>query len=360
MDPQYEEKEDIIDLYQILGLTQDVCKDSRCDELIHTSYLKKAKVCHPDKNKDNPDIAELFELVQGAYEILSDPKQRVNYNKRLDLSRGSQSSFFRLRKEAANQSNGTPDNAGYLTAPSDGKKMFEDQMNFLDKKRNYARENDDKPISKKDLKKRMNNFQKERDSDLDYKPEKIFESDNDFDGNKFNKLFDMIKKESPNTTDIISVSNVPSIPSAWSGMGTMTPYSDFDPTYGDLNDSPFIESSGQFSSINSYGMVSTQKSHSVPTREMLNNLNTDENNYYNGHNDLEDDYYDKIKRAIQERENFGRELGERKFEDFNTTDTAGYGILDAMGFDFTKQLTLDIDDDSIRERFEAIMNNRNK
>ena len=44
MTTEYKQKNDVIDLYDILGLTGDVCKQENCNEIIHKAYLKKAKV----------------------------------------------------------------------------------------------------------------------------------------------------------------------------------------------------------------------------------------------------------------------------------------------------------------------------
>ena len=48
MSVEHKPKNDLPDLYNILGLTSDVCKESNCNEIIQKAYIKKAKVCHPD------------------------------------------------------------------------------------------------------------------------------------------------------------------------------------------------------------------------------------------------------------------------------------------------------------------------
>ena len=78
MSKEYRQKSSIINLYELLGLTSDVCLEPNCDELMHAAYLKISRKCHPDKNRNNPEAEELFTLVQGAYEILKDEKQLDN------------------------------------------------------------------------------------------------------------------------------------------------------------------------------------------------------------------------------------------------------------------------------------------
>ena len=50
----------------------------------------QALKCHPDKNRDNPEAAkEEFQLIQQAYDVLTDPQERAWYDKHRDaLLRG--------------------------------------------------------------------------------------------------------------------------------------------------------------------------------------------------------------------------------------------------------------------------------
>jgi len=65
------------DYYVVLGVSR-----SASDDEIKKAYRKAALKWHPDKNPDNKDEAEMqFKAVSEAYQILSDPKQRVAYDR---------------------------------------------------------------------------------------------------------------------------------------------------------------------------------------------------------------------------------------------------------------------------------------
>ncbi|XP_034828974.1 dnaJ homolog subfamily C member 21 [Maniola hyperantus] len=76
--------------YEVLCVT----KDASASE-IKKSYRKLALQWHPDKNLENSQEAkEHFQLVQNAYEVLSDPQERAWYdNHREQLLRGAGSSY---------------------------------------------------------------------------------------------------------------------------------------------------------------------------------------------------------------------------------------------------------------------------
>lgn len=58
--------------YQVLEVARDAD-----DAAIKTSYRKQALRWHPDKNLDNADEAKTkFQVIQQAYEVLSDPQER--------------------------------------------------------------------------------------------------------------------------------------------------------------------------------------------------------------------------------------------------------------------------------------------
>ncbi|KAF7894770.1 uncharacterized protein EAF01_010220 [Botrytis porri] len=78
------------DLYEAL----EVSKDASAQD-ITASYRRLARVHHPDKNLNNVNATAKFQKVQAAYEILSDERQRRDYDQPVlsNLSSGSRQQY---------------------------------------------------------------------------------------------------------------------------------------------------------------------------------------------------------------------------------------------------------------------------
>ncbi|KAK7871907.1 hypothetical protein R5R35_009715 [Gryllus longicercus] len=74
-----------LDLYGLLGL------EVKCTlQEVKRAFRKKALKCHPDKNPDDPNAAQLFHQLSCALEILSDELARAAYDKVLNARKAAQ------------------------------------------------------------------------------------------------------------------------------------------------------------------------------------------------------------------------------------------------------------------------------
>lgn len=352
----YKVKNDLPDLYSILGLTIDICKEDNCNELIQKAYIKKAKVCHPDKHPGRKDVEEVFELITEAYNILKDEKQRETYNHKLSLNKQSSNDFGKLKKQTTDYMK----TMGEYKPPSDQQKLtFKEQMKALDAKRGYDTTQID-PISKHDAKKRMNDMTKTRAvQDIELKPEKLFD-DGRFDLKKFNEAFDRTHQKNDGT---LMTHN--GVPSAWNDFGSAANFSainNVDTTtnnVADKLDDMFAEDETRLdTSKQNYSGIDFGAPTRKITKDEVQGLTGAD--YVDGHKVLGDNYYKDMKARLRDRQSDANNFEHMKYNDFKRDETAGYGIFDKLGFKFDDRLALDVDDDDIAKKYDKLIAERQK
>ena len=73
------------DLYKLLGLSRDASQDD-----VQQAHRKLIRKHHPDVNPSDHSAEERFKEIQQAYEVLSNPEKRREYDKRFSsFSRGN-------------------------------------------------------------------------------------------------------------------------------------------------------------------------------------------------------------------------------------------------------------------------------
>jgi curved DNA-binding protein CbpA len=68
-------------LYSVLGLSRGASQGD-----IRTAYRKLVREHHPDTNPGDPSAEERFKEIQQAYEVLSNPEKRREYDQRFHAS----------------------------------------------------------------------------------------------------------------------------------------------------------------------------------------------------------------------------------------------------------------------------------
>jgi curved DNA-binding protein CbpA len=80
------------DLYKLLGVPREATQDDT-----RKAHRKLVREYHPDTNSGDPSSEEQFKEIQRAYEVLSDPEKRREYDKRRSTSSRRRSSRSRTK-----------------------------------------------------------------------------------------------------------------------------------------------------------------------------------------------------------------------------------------------------------------------
>ncbi len=100
------------DLYELLGLPRGASQDD-----IRKAHRRQVRQHHPDANPEDPRAEEHFKQIQQAYEVLSDPQKRREYDEgfRTPSKGGSSSGRPRARRGAGRRTGGGSTSTGDLS-----------------------------------------------------------------------------------------------------------------------------------------------------------------------------------------------------------------------------------------------------
>lgn len=175
-----------INYYEVFGLAKTATKKE-----IIIKYRELVKKYHPDKNPIN---GKLFELIQRAWECLSDDKKRKEYDGHIEIhNKIAKNDFISMRKSFDEYNE-----LKKKTISEEDKKKASIEFNKinheLDENIGYNRELEKEKITKEEFSEKMEDFISSREQEeIENEQEKIFNKDEDFDPIKFNILYEKYK-----------------------------------------------------------------------------------------------------------------------------------------------------------------------
>ena len=332
-----------VDFYDVLGVETDATNKE-----IRSAYRSMAKKYHPDKGGD-PSV---FELIVQAFNVLSDADKRGEYDKAFQISKESESNFFKLRSGAndymKSQEGMTKEEKE--EAKNMAKLEFDKMWSDMNSKHDFKQDEQDDVLSKQELAKRMaelNDLRKQED--IEDKPDDIFNGH--MDPKKFNALFD---KKYGKVGKAMSGSLIKrdGNPDAWVGgmnSGGYSSFDNYDKMYTEDND---LGLDGQ--NLGSLNELTGEKI----TSGDLDGLSGGD--YYDDHNKIPTDWKAEMKKRLRERELESDKINEMGFTDFNDDPgMGGYGIFDQVGVGTQHHITWD-DDGHTRDNYKRLLELRKK
>lgn len=347
METKYKSKQNNPDLYEILGLTQAVCSESNCEDLIYKAYKKKAKEYHPDRHPGSKDMADRFERVSRAYNILKNASDRAEYNQKMKLTREATTDYFTLKRQAEDYR----DLIGDYVPPSEQQLLdFKNNMRLENAKHGYDTTRVDAiPVkeAESEWQKRLN---ARLDEDVQLKPQKLFDPEK-VDGHAFNAIWEKYHA-GKQKTGLVPHSGVPEAFNASGCMGSN--FGDFDSN--NLVSHLYSEGAGNFCNIDNQSYANVDFGGVILpelSQEQIKEAGTVD--YYTSHNKRDEKYYRDLKAKLQERESESTLFDGMKYDDFKRDDTMGYGIFDKLGYTVTDSLEFDPDSEDLMEKYTRMV-----
>ena len=291
--------------YELLGLKKNISKSEKCEEYVRKAYLRLVKKYHPDKKSisgfsENPeqDLSEIFEMITIAYEVLSDPIKREEYNRILKME-GEIMDFQDIKEESIKYSKTINPSIQKLSQEDFKKRMIE-----IDLENGYNRSMNDE-LSPEEMQTRLKDLINMRDQDDKIRPPQLFNGE--MDPKKFNAMFDKHHNNNNNNMAIME------FPDPWDqNNDDYFDYEKYDDNFCKSSTSLYESDDEEFANPENFSNISGV-------------------NYYDNHNYIDDNYYEDIRNKILERKEINKEIENMKHDDYlNTTQ---YTFLDKIGFD---------------------------
>lgn len=328
-----------VNLYDVLDVSQD-CTISD----IKKAYRKLVILYHPDREGGDE---EMFELVTHAYEKLSNPTSRAEYDNMFRMANQSGPDHLELKKKSYQWYNSSDSKKTKEEREKELKKKrteFQTSFDEMDRKRNYRRDESVVPITSDEAKIRMKDLALARDDeDTENMYDNLFEDK--FDLGKFNAVFDHIHR---GPTEIIPHEGNPD---PWNTIDG------FSSNYADLSnyDNIYVDDDVATMGTNYSGIHFDEgyKNKKISKKE-VKKINS--SSYTKNHNSFDDDYERQLKQKMEERSRDTTTYNGRKFEDYNKQDFGGYGIFDSIG----DPKMLEYEDEDIKKKYQRLLSMRNK
>jgi curved DNA-binding protein CbpA len=298
-----------VNFYEVLGVESNASMKE-----IKKQYSKLIIKYHPDKIKHHSDKikdkfeSNLFELIQKAYETIGNDEKRQEYDFFLKNIQSVKSSDWYSLKTNYDKYKELdeikPKNKNSVQIEFD--KVFKDFDLKHGIERNKSNDKVDK-FDKEEITNRLDDLVLQREQDeIEFSQNKIFKEDQNFDVAKFNAAYDIYK--TTNDKQIIKHANVMAYNFDGGNNSNFNDLNVYDKTFNEDND---------FEGNNLYSNIHVGKTNRLDKDKVKNIKPVD---YTFTHNKLENNYEDKIKERLEERNHDTQKFDNMKYQDFNNED----------------------------------------
>jgi curved DNA-binding protein CbpA len=261
-------------LYSLFGLKPEDSKADNFETKLKQAYRTCVKRCKNASGVVDPKNSKTLTLYTKIYEVLKNSQTRAEYDKRLELENNAISDFAKLKAESRAELEALPQKE----APEDLRLAFKQQSDSIDRIMSYD-PTDVKAYTEEEMSKRMDELNRSRQNQDDFRPENLFPGE--FDAGKFHAMFDKVHKRD-HQTGIMEFGT----PHAFSPFGERTTFSSIGQE--DDIDGPM------YSRIDTHDQMASARI----TRADLEGLQSA--SYVTSHSDLPDDYYQEMEQKLKD------------------------------------------------------------